>query len=190
MAGSLKLDRGRCAEKTVASDLEPRSGTYQEDACRELVEELREIGDRLRIAVDAVEENPSSLDRAMLNAPGHVTGIEAVIVDVYRVMKDRVYGSDSSLWTHGDIRDAFKEQEDEFIDFYRSALKALEIYKEVLRAYRFLKDQAVSMPRRGDLQRIRQDEHAHKDERDECIAILCDYRDKYSAMLAILSSAG
>ena len=55
-------------------------------------------------------------------------------------MRSRVDAEESSLRADRDVWDAFKEQRSEFIFFYRSALRELETYKEVLMAYRQMKD--------------------------------------------------
>jgi hypothetical protein len=161
-------------------------GASEAYACHKLKDELREIDGRLRSIVDAYEGKPSAIDGEVLNAVGHASDIEARIVDVYQIMKHRVYAEDSPLRKEHDVWDAFKEQEDEFIGFYKSALGALEAYQEVFRAYRLLKSEGGLQPWRGDLERIRQDAHAYIAERDGCIEAVSGFRDKYSAMLTIL----
>jgi len=78
-----------------------------------------------------------------------------------------------------DMWDSFKEQEDKFIGFYKSALGTLEVYQEVFRAYRRLKSEGGLQSRRGDLERILQDAHAHIAEREGCIEAISGFRDKY-----------
>ena len=72
-------------------------------------------------------------------------------------------------------------------EFYRSALGAVEIYREMLRAYALLRPAGLR-PQRGDLERVRQDTHAHVAERGECIQAVCDFHGEFSAMLAVLPS--
>ena len=172
----------------LTSSLGSRHDASAADACHKLKDELREIDGRLRSIVDAYEEKPSVIDAEILNAAGHASDIKATIVDVYQIMKRRVYAEDSPLRKDYDVWNSFKEQEDEFIGFYKSALGALEVYQEVFHTYRLLKGEGRLRLRRGDLERIRQDEHAHIAERDGCIEAVSGFREKYSAMLTTLGA--
>jgi hypothetical protein len=162
--------------------------TGRADARRKLKDDLREIGERLRVRVDAYQEKPDVIDSDVLNDSDHASDIETTIIEVYRIMKAHVYAEDSPLRVNDDLWEASREQEDEFIDFYTSALMALETYREVLRAYILLKGEAGSRPQRGDLERIRQDEHAQVKERARCIEAIRDFQEKLSATLTVLYS--
>jgi hypothetical protein len=174
--------------------MEPTGDPYstvaagQADARRKLSEELLQISEWLSIVVDAYEEKPSTIDIDILNTTDCAVDIKGAITKVYRVMKTRVYTVDSPLRADEDVWEAFKEQQDEFIGFYKSALKALDIYKDVLQAYSLVRGKARRRPRHGHLERIRQDKHAHVAERAGCIEAVSDFYSKFSAMLTVLSS--
>jgi hypothetical protein len=89
----------------------------------------------------------------------------------------------------GELWEAFREQQNEFLGFYRSALAAIEIYQEVLQAYTLIKDNSKLRPEYGDLESIRQDKRAHVMERAYCIEAVSNFHGKFSAMLSILPSA-
>ena len=89
----------------------------------------------------------------------------------------------------GELWEAFREQQNEFLGFYRSALAAIEIYQEVLQAYTLIKDNSKLRPGYGDLESIRQDKRAHVMERADCIEAVSNFHGKFSAMLSILPSA-
>jgi hypothetical protein len=163
-------------------------GAGKADARRKLNDDLCEIGKRLQATVDAYQEKPSIIDDDVLNATDHASDIETTVTEVYRIMKSRVYAKDSPLRADNDLWEASREQKDEFIGFYRSALMALETYREVLRAYSLLKGETGPGPQRGDLERIRQDEHAHVKERAWCIEAINDFQGKFSATLTVLCS--
>lgn len=163
--------------------------TDQADARHMLNDELRDIDDRLLAMVDAYEEKPSAIDNSVLNAANRDVDIEAAITEAYRIMKDRVYANESLLRGDNDVWEAFKEQQDEFISFYKAALKALETYTEVLKSYRLVQGDATQRPHHGDLELIRQDKHAQVEERNRCIEALTDFQGKFSAMLTILFSS-
>lgn len=156
------------------------------DARNKLCGELREVDQRLRAMLDDYQEKPSRIDCGILTATDRATGIGSVIGDIYWIMKGRVYAEDSPLQVDGGMWEAFKEQEDEFLDFYKVALNALETYTQVLRVYNFVIGKAERQPELGVLERIRRDEHAHVEERDQCIEAISDFHGKFSAMLAIL----
>ena len=136
--------------------------------------------------VEVYREKPSTLDSSVLDATYGDADVEATITEAYRVMKTRVYTKNSPLRADNDVWEAFNEQKDEFIGFYRSALRALETYKEVLAAYSLLKCESQLRPQHGGLERIRQDKHAQVEERDWCIEAVSDFHGKFSAMLTVL----
>lgn len=155
---------------------------------RKLNDDLRELSERLEVMVDAYQEKPSVIDDDALCITDHASDIETTIIEVYRTMKAHVYAEDSLLRADDDLWEAFREQRDEFIAFYNSALVALETYREVLRAYSLLKGEAGPRPQRGDLERVRQDEHARAMERAQCIEAISDFQGKFSAILTVMFS--
>ena len=136
--------------------------------------------------VDAYEEKPYVIDTDVLNATDHASDIEIMVTEAYRIMKARVYAEDSPLRIDNDLWEASQEQKDEFVGFYKSALMALESYREVLRAYCFLKCESGPRLQRGDLERIREDERAQVKDRTVCIEAVSDFQGKFSATLAVL----
>ena len=101
-------------------------------------------------------------------------------------MKTRVYAEDSPLRADHDVWAAFEEQKDEFIGFYKAALTALEIYREVLQTYSLVNTAAGPRPQRGDLKRIQRDKQVQVAERTGCIEAVGDFHGKFSGMLTIL----
>lgn len=183
-----RRDQQRVEEMELTDDPYGTVAADQADARHKLSDELLQISEPLRVLVDAYEEKPSTIDIDILNATDCSPDAEGTITKVYRAMKTRVYHEDSPLRVEGDVWESFKEQEEEFISFYKSALKALDIYKEILQAYSLVRNKARRQPRHGRLERIRQDEHAHVAERARCIDAVSDFHNKFSAMLTILSS--
>ena len=166
---------------------DPRSvGAGDQRAARELKDELRGIEERLRAMLDVYEENPSAIDSGLLSTTGRAVDVRAAVIDAYRTMKTRVYAEDSPLRADHDVWAAFEEQKDEFIGFYKSALTALEIYREVLQTYSLVNTAAGPRPQRGDLKRIQQDKQVQVAERGGCIDAVGDFHGKFSAMLTIL----
>jgi hypothetical protein len=96
-----------------------------------------------------------------------------------------LYAEDSALCTDPDAWEALNDQKDEFLEFYKTAISALETYKAVLPAYKLIND-GTSRPRRGDLERIRQDTRTLITERDLCIEAVSNFQGKLSGMLTIL----
>jgi hypothetical protein len=158
----------------------------QRAARGELKDELRSIEERLRAMLEVCEENPSAIDSGLLSTTGCAMDVRAAVIDAYRIMKVRVYAEDSPLRANHDVRAAFEEQKDEFIGFYKSALTALEIYREVLQTYSLVNTAAEPRPQRGDLRRIQQDKQVQVAERTGCIEAVGDFHGKFSAMLTIL----
>jgi hypothetical protein len=180
--------KGRYEEMAPTVKVGGDVATGKADARRKLNDDLREIGERLRIMVDAYQEKPGIIDGDVLNDTDHASDIETTITEVYRIMKTYVYAEDNPLRVDDDLWEASREQKDEFIGFYTSALMALETYREVLRAYSLLKGEAGLRPQRGDLERIRQDEHARVKERARCIEAISHFQGKFSATLTVLCS--
>jgi len=156
------------------------------DVRYKLNDELHELDARLQTMVDAYQEKPSVIDNAILDNTSYAVDVDRVITEVYQIMKTRIYAQDSPLRADTDVWEAFKEQKDEFIDFYKSALRALETYREVLQAYNLMNREASPLLQRGDLERIRQDKRTHVEERERCIKAISEFHGKFSAMLVIL----
>ena len=189
MKGVGCIDKTTSFLRKVSEEMAPtghsndRIGEVQKDARHMLNYDLREIDERLRVLVEACQEMPSAIDNYILDS---AMNFETTIVDAYRIMKASVYAEDSPLRASSDVWEAFIEQKDEFLAFYVSALKALEVYKEVLLAYNRFRGMSKSSPEKGDLERIRQDKRTHVDERQECISAVSDFQGKFSAMLVAL----
>jgi hypothetical protein len=178
---------GRGAQGGELAD-DPRSDGVrdQQAGLAELKNELRGIEERLRAMLDVYEENPSVIDSGLLSTTDRAVDVRAAVFDVYRTMKTRVYAEDSPLRADHDAWAAFIEQKDEFIGFYKSALTALEIYREVLQTYSLVNMAAEPRPLRGDLKQIQQDKQVQVAERTGCIESVGDFHGKFSAMLTIL----
>ena len=144
-------------------------------------ERLKEAEGRLLSIARMCEERPSAIDGAALHATDMVTDAHLAVEEAFHHLHAEV----NDLRFDSDIREALQEQRDEFAYFYRSALGALEIYREILRAYHALK-RASASPQPGELQRIREDERVHIEERDLCIRAFSEFQSKFSAMIAIL----
>ena len=170
----------------LANDPGSGAAADQQVARGKLEDELRGLDEQLRGMLDEYEENPSAIDSGMLSVTRRAMDVQAAITDAYRIMKTRVYAEDSPLRTDHDLWSAFEEQKDEFIGFYKSALTALEIYREVLWTYSLVKTAAEPGPQRGDLKRIQQDKQIQVAERAGCIEAVSDFHGKFSAMLTIL----
>ncbi len=170
----------------LAGDPGSTAAADQQAARSKLEDELRSLDERLRVMLDAYEENPSAIDSGLLSVTDRAVDVEAAIIDAYRIMKTRVYAEDGPLHADHDVWAAFEEQKDEFIGFYKSALTALEIYREVLRTYSLLKATAEPQPQRGDLKWIQQDKQVQVAERAGCIEAVSDLHGKFSAMLTVL----
>ncbi len=156
------------------------------DAYQKLGNELHGIDARLRTIVEAYEEMPNIIDSGELSVTDRTRGVEVMVTAVYRTMRSLVYAEDSPLRADRDVWDAFKEQRSEFIFFYRSALRELETYKEVLMAYRQMKDDFRPRPQCGDLEQLRQDTQTLVEARESCIEAISNFHGKFSAMLTVL----
>jgi hypothetical protein len=165
-----------CEETSPAGDSGRGAAAGQADARRELKGALRELDERLRTMVDMFEEDSSLIDHSLDET-------KSTIINAYQIMKTHVYARDSPLRANTGVWEALKGQEDEFINSYKSASNALQIYKNVLRAYEV---QAHEPLRRGDLERMRQDERALGEEREECIKTVKYFQGWFSAFLTVL----
>jgi hypothetical protein len=170
----------------LAADTRSGGAGDQRAAPGELKDALRGMEERLRAMLEVYEENPSAIDSGLLSTTGRAVDVRAAVIDAYRVMKAQVYAEDSPLRADHDVWAAFEEQKDEFIGFYKSALIALEIYREVLQTYSLVNTAAEPRPQRGDLKRIQQDKQVQVAERTGCIEAVGDFHGKFSAMLTIL----
>jgi hypothetical protein len=150
-----------------------------------LNEELHEIDERLQTMLEMYQEKPSDIDRDVLEVDNRARNIEVTVTDVYHIMRTQVYSDDRLLKADVEVWEAFNEQKDEFVYFYRSALKAIESYKEVMRVNSLIDCGERRRPQRGDLERVRQDEHARIAERFRCIDAVDEFRCKFSAMLTV-----
>jgi hypothetical protein len=169
-------------EMTSAPD---PSGDVVPDARHALKEEFREIDERLRAMVEMYNEEPSMIDSgATSDAPPRVN-VESAIKEAYKFMNARIYAADSPLQKEGEIEiwRAFGGQRDEFIGFYRSALMALENFKDLLSGYNELKARPLN---HGDLKARADDGHAFRNERLACIDAVTDFYGIFSAMLTAL----
>jgi hypothetical protein len=172
------------------TDIQPRRSDARDtapataDTNQQIGAELRKADERLRAMIRRYQESPRILDGVILAADDRDTSVEAAVIRTFRLLQARVYPEDSPLRADHDVWEAFREQRDEFADFYRSALTALESYREVLEAYRAVKRTPAPL-QRGDLERIQRDKHVHVKERDACLAALRDFQGKFSAMLAV-----
>jgi hypothetical protein len=165
----------------------PGSGVITDQAdAHDVKDELFKLERWLKALVDTYEERPSAIDRAVSDAAGHAIDVRAAITAAFRTMKNQVFTEESPLRTDNDLWEAFKEQQDEFTAFYRSALNAVETHKELLQHYDVVKEEARLHPQHGDLERMRQDRRAYVEERDECITAVNYFFGKFSAMLTDL----
>lgn len=173
---------------TSASSL--RIGTAGRSAhdWHEVHASLRETNERLWAMVAAYQGDPSAIDDDVIKTTPRGANIDIAITETYRVMNTCVYAESVPLRVDDEIWGAFKEQQGEFMSFYRTALRSVEVYREVLQAYSLIRSAAKPRPQPGELQKIRQDKHAYVEERERCIEAVSDFHDKLSAMLKILPS--
>ena len=155
------------------------------DTRHQLQSELCRLAAQLQTTVEAYEECPEELDEYLVQATSCPVGVDTTIREIYRLVKRCMYADNGWLRSDGDAWEALNNQKDDFSSFYRAALRSLEVYKEVLQAYRLI-NCSRSRPRRGDLHHIRQDKHAHVQERDLCIEAISDFHGKFVGMLTIL----
>jgi hypothetical protein len=152
----------------------------------EVKRELFRLERWLRTLVDTYEERPSAIDGAVSDAACRALDVEAAITAAFAAMKSLVFSEASPLRSDSDAWGAFREQQDEFTAFYRSALNAVETHKELFQHYVLLRDEARRHPQHGDLERMRQDKRAYLEERDECVTAISYFSGKFSAMLTDL----
>jgi hypothetical protein len=136
--------------------------------------------------VGAYEASPRSLDDVIAAGGGAAGNAETVIMNVYELMKRRVFGEESPLQANPEVWAAFQAQQQEFISFFESVRAALETYGEVLRIYQHVSGQAAYGARPGELDGVRQDKYVQIDERRHCITAVREFSAKFSAMLAVL----
>ncbi len=160
------------------------------DPCSQLNYELRECAERLRLLVAAYEGNPSALDGDTLYRPEGAENAETAVTDIYRIMKEKVFSESSPLQAERNLWEVFRQQEEEFVSFYETAVMALEVYAEVLRVYRQLCLDTRLQPQHGELERICEDSYVHVQERRKCIEAVRNFWAKFSAMLTVLSVPG
>ncbi len=109
-----------------------------------------------------------------------------MIMNVYSLMKRRVFTEESPLRVRPEVWAAFQQQQPEFISFFDTACTSLEIYREILRIYQRVSGAADCPDRPGELDGIRQDKHVQVEERRLCITAVRDFSSKLSAMLVVL----
>jgi len=158
------------------------------DSLLGVIEQLREADERLRLIARMCEERPSAMDSAALYTADIAMDVEVAVTETFDLFDAKVCSEGSPLRSDGDTWEAFREQRDEFVGFYRSILIALEVYREVLQAYRIVKQKSFPL-QRGELKRIQQDKRVHIEERDACIRAFSDFQKKFSAMLAVFCPA-
>ena len=151
--------------------------------------DLRQADARLKAAVDVLEERPRALDQAASRPPGD-SDVEGEIFHAHDVLCAHAYAENGALRQDQDIGEAFAGQRGEFLSFYQRALRSLDLYREISAAYGALWAAGRMPCRPGGLAEMRQDLAVYLAERDECISTLCDFREKFSAMLAVLPPAG
>jgi uncharacterized protein YfkK (UPF0435 family) len=162
----------------------------QNDFRGKLDEETRKIDERLKFMVEAYQEKPSVIDHHVLEGDNRGSDIEAMITEVYQIMRRQAYSDDCALKADTEIWEAFNEQRDEFTYFYMTALKAIETYKKVMEVHNLMNRSGKRWPKRGDLGRIRHDQDVRIAERYRCIDAVRDFRHKFSAMLTFLLLLG
>ena len=161
----------------------------QGDTNHKLDFDLYQIKGQLQVIVEVCEETPSVIDGYVVGSSPSTMDIETMIIGAYRVMKMSIFAEDSQLLASSDIREGLLAQREEFLMFYSSALKELEIYKEVLQAFNLFKSTSRPLSGRGNLELIRENKRTHVDERHQCISAVSNFYGKFSAMLAALDSA-
>jgi hypothetical protein len=157
----------------------------QGDVRKQLRSDLDERERRLRAMVARYKAKPSAIDSS-LDVDDITLNVEATVEEIYHIMTSRVCSDDNPLQLNANLKEAFEAQEDEFGEFYLSAMTAIEAYKEVLNNYNLLKGDALPRPGRGDLPKIKDDVHVLIDERIACIKAIAEFHGKYAAMLAVL----
>lgn len=145
-------------------------------------DELNELMDELRMR-DLYEVDLTDTH----HAADMVIDIKDRIIHIYQIVKTRVFAEDRPL-RENEI--AAQELREVFTDYFREALRALETYAEMLRAYNTVRDFSQE-PQSGNLEKMRQDLHALSRQRDECGELIDLFRRQLSGLLTILqASAG
>lgn len=156
------------------------------DGYAETAADLRALAARLRVMVESYESRPRCLGDVISSGPGTAGYAETVIMNVYELMKRRVFAEESPLRVSPELWTAFQQQQPEFISFFETACTALETYGEILRIYQQVSGAAERSARPGELDGIRQDKHVQVEERQQCITAVREFSGKLSAMLAVL----
>jgi len=156
------------------------------DGYAETAAGLRALAARLRAMVEAYEASPRCLDDVISSGLGTAGHAETVIMNVYELMKRRVFAEESPLRVSPEVWAAFQQQQPEFISFFETARIALETYGEILRIYQRVSGAAERSARAGELDGVRQDKHVQVEERRQCITAVREFSGKLSAMLAVL----
>jgi hypothetical protein len=157
-----------------------------QDGYAETAEQLRALAAGLSEMAETYEASPRSLDDVIAAGEGAAGHAEAVIMDVYELMKRRVFAEQTPLQANPEVWEAFQEQRPEFISFFETVRAALETYSEILRMYQHVSGQADYGVRPGELDGFRQDKHVQVEERRNCINAVREFSAKFSAMLAVL----
>jgi len=188
------MDRScRAGLDTPARGANPSAGRLpipaeagHQDGYAETAEDLRALAERLRAMVEAYEASPRCLDEVISSGPGTAGRAETVIMNVYELMKRRVFAEESPLRVSPEVWAAFQQQHPEFISFFETARTALETYGEILHVYQQVSGAAERSVRPGELDGVRQDKHVQVEERRQCITAVREFSGKLSAMLAML----
>jgi hypothetical protein len=175
----LTTDR-QCRTKSVAP-----AADYQ-DGYAETAEQLRALAAGLSAMVETYEASPRSLDDVIAAGGGAAGHAETVIMDVYELMKCRVFAEQTPLQANPEVWVAFQVQRPEFISFFETVRAALETYSEILQMYQHVSGKAEYGARPGELHGFRQDKHVQVEERRYCITAVREFSAKFSAMLAVL----
>ena len=148
--------------------------------------ELHLSAEQLRLAKERYEEIPGKIDADILRAGDRASYVEALIIDIYRVMRAKVYCPGSVLRQDVNVWESFVQQRQEFMEFYWSALNAVEKYKEIVKVYVPMRRRRRPRCQAGNLDLIRKDKQVHIEERESCIRALSNFYSKFCAMLTIL----
>jgi hypothetical protein len=152
----------------------------------DLVRTLRSFDRHFRANLESYEEIPRTLDEALANVAENAVNPEELLEELHCLMRTSVFADHSPLRANPSVWDAFKQQHDEFICFYRPARHGLEIYAEVLRAYsrsRLVKKESLQ---HGYIERICQEKSTQVLTRNRCIESIRHLSDKFSAMITVL----
>lgn len=174
------------ARNLIGQRISPSREVAAVSACSDLVRTLRAFDEQLRAMVETYEEIPRALDEALADSAENLVSPEEVLVKLHHKMRTAVFVEHSPLRTNPNLWDAFMQQRDEFISFYRSAHRALEIYAEILQAYSICRLADRTLLQHSDLEEVRQNKSVQVQERDNCIEAIGHLSGKFSAMLTVL----